>query len=133
MMRHRVIWFALLLMSFTWSGCDNDYYYGNVDVYTISGGSGTSIIEGAVEIVVNPDGWYNPNQFYTVQLVGFRTVTLLPGAFQRVPYPLLIPGIYRVRLWSYCYDYFDPTCFDQYYDFTIDVFAGRTTRVNYYP
>ncbi len=127
---------SLALALFCTACFDNTCCYGPpaiFDVYTYPGGQGTTFVEGAVEVIVNPDGFYVPGQFYDIRLVGFGTVPLPPGPNQRVLYRFLRPGTYRLICFVSCYDFYDPFCFSNRYEIIIDVFPDRTTRVDFRP
>ncbi len=127
--------FLLLALALSLHSCYNDCCYAPpiVDVYSYFGGQGTNFNRGAVEIVVNPDGYWSPNQFYDIELIGFGVYALNSGPNQRVVYTFLAPGSYRLLLWVYCYDPFSPNCFQDRYDIRVFVDPQRTTRVDFRP
>jgi len=106
---------------------------GVFDVFTFPGGPGTTFREGAIDVAVNPDGFFQPGQYYDIQVVGFGTVPLPPGPNQGVNFGFLRPGTYRLRCWVYCFDPWDPYCFSNQYEILLDVFPGTTTAVDFFP
>ena len=84
-------------------------------------------------MVVNPDGYWLPNQFYDIELVGFGVYSLGSGPYQRVVFPFIPPGSYRMLLYVGCYNPYDPFCFPDRYDIRVFVDPQFTTRVDFRP
>src|SRR5215831_11204271 len=83
------------------------------------GGEGTSPYFGAIEIIINPDGYYSPYQYYDVSVPGFFSERIQPGPYQRVLYTFLPPGSYSFGISVGCYGpggYYNGTYYNCYYD-----------------